>query len=107
MITFTRVKGLSHANVAEKGPEFPARLDRLSDNRALRSPLIHKLRHEVRGRISAKREVIERRAEAATKKVVNRAATAPVRAVARAARANSGGECGGRAHEFFRDTRRA
>jgi hypothetical protein len=34
MITFTRVKGLSHKNVAEKGPEYPTRMDRLSDSRA-------------------------------------------------------------------------
>jgi hypothetical protein len=34
MITLTRVKGLSHKNVAEKGPEYPTRMDRLSDSRA-------------------------------------------------------------------------
>src|SRR5258708_20045342 len=34
MITFTRVKGLSHKNVAEKGHGFPARMDRPSNSRA-------------------------------------------------------------------------
>jgi len=34
MITLTRVKGLSHKNVAAKGLVFPARMDRLSNSRA-------------------------------------------------------------------------
>src|SRR5258708_22188210 len=34
MITFTRVKGLSHKNVSEKGHGFPARMDRPSNSRA-------------------------------------------------------------------------
>src|SRR5258708_23701245 len=34
MITFTRVKGLSHKNVAEEDLESPTRMDRLSNSRA-------------------------------------------------------------------------
>jgi hypothetical protein len=60
MITFTRVKGLLHKNVAAKGPVFPARMDRLSNNRA---PDLFGLniQEHVRGGRAAKREVVEGR----------------------------------------------
>jgi len=58
MITFTRVKGLSHKNVAEEDLESPTRMDRLSNSRAP-DLFCLTIADTVHGGGSAKREVVK------------------------------------------------